>query len=142
MALDRAAPLAFLVHGRLSLPLNLAFETKAPWFSPCDGLNRESAPSVDNRFGARQMARIQMGYEEAAIAPNAATAGILFELGMRYCSGHEVEQNYVAAHKWFNLAALKGSEEARFYRSELSREMTAAEVHEAQRLARAWLTLH
>jgi len=88
------------------------------------------------------MARIQMEHEEAAITPNAATADILFELGMKHCSGHGGEQNYVAAHKWFNLAALKGSEEARFYRHELSREMTQDEVHEAQRLARAWLTLH
>src|SRR5947207_2025308 len=91
----------------------------------------------DNRSGARQMARIQMEYEDAAITPNAAIASILFELGMKYCSGHEVEQNYVIAHKWFNLAALKGSEEARYYRCELSREMTPGEVHEAQRLARA-----
>ena len=88
------------------------------------------------------MARIQMEHEEAAITPNAATADILFELGMMCCNGNEGKQNYVTAHKWFNLAALKGSEEARFYRCELSREMTPGEVHEAQRLARAWLTLH
>lgn len=74
----------------------------------------------------------------AKIAPDAATAAMLFELGLKFCNG----QDYVTAHKWFNLAALKGSEEAKLHRSELSREMTAAQVHEAQRQARAWLTLH
>ncbi len=72
------------------------------------------------------------------ITPDAATATMLFELGLKFCNGHD----YVAAHKWFNLAALNGSEEAKLHRAELSREMTAAQIHEAQRQARAWLTLH
>jgi hypothetical protein len=78
----------------------------------------------------------------AAISPAIATADTLFELGLMYCIGREVEQDYVTAHKWFNLAALKGSDEARTYRCEISREMSAAQVHEAQKLARAWMTLH
>jgi uncharacterized protein len=89
------------------------------------------------------MARITMGETGfAEITPNAATADILFELGMMYCLGRDVMQDYVSAHKWFNLAALKGSEDARHYRRELSTEMTPAQVAEAQRQARAWLTLH
>jgi TPR repeat protein len=48
----------------------------------------------------------------------------------------------VAAHKWFNLAALKGSESAKQYRCEISREMSATDVADAQRQARDWLTLH
>jgi TPR repeat protein len=89
------------------------------------------------------MARISMGEPGfAEITPNAATADILFELGMMYCIGREVEQDNVAAHKWFNLAALKGSEDARSYRRELAMEMSPCEVAEAQRQARAWLTLH
>lgn len=77
----------------------------------------------------------------AEITPDAATATMLYELGLMFC-GREAGQDYVTAHKWFNLAALKGSEEAKLHRCELSREMTAPEVHEAQRQARAWLTLH
>jgi TPR repeat protein len=89
------------------------------------------------------MARISMGEPGfAEITPNAATADILFELGMMYCIGRDVLQDYVTAHKWFNLAALKGSEDARHYRRELALEMTAAQVAEAQRQARAWMTLH
>ena len=78
----------------------------------------------------------------AEITPNAATADILFELGMMYCLGREVDQDYVTAHKWFNLAALKGNEAAMEYRRELAMEMSSAQVAEAQRQARNWLTLH
>jgi uncharacterized protein len=74
--------------------------------------------------------------------PSAVSADELLELGMHYCLGRGVAQNYVTAHKWFNIAALKGSESARQYRCELSREMSANDIAEAQRAARAWLTLH
>lgn len=76
------------------------------------------------------------------VTPHAATADMLFELGLMYCIGTAVEQDYVTAHKWFNLAAMKGSEDARVYRCEISREMSASQVHEAQKQARAWMTLH
>ena len=70
------------------------------------------------------------------------TADQLFELGMKYCIGHGIAQDYVVAHMWFNLAALKGSDAARLYRGELAHEMSAAQMAEAQRLARDWLTVH
>lgn len=79
---------------------------------------------------------------EVTAVPAADTADALFELGMKYCIGQGVGQDYVSAHQWFNLAALKGSDAARQYRGELAREMTAAQVAEAQRLARDWLTVH
>ena len=45
----------------------------------------------------------------------------------------------VTAHKWFNLAAQAGLEDARAYRQQLTFEMTPREVAEAQRQARQWL---
>ncbi|MEM1103992.1 MAG: sel1 repeat family protein [Pseudomonadota bacterium] len=50
--------------------------------------------------------------------------------------------DYVSAHKWFNLAAMRGSLEARAYRAEVAQEMTSDEIAEAQRQARAWLLKH
>jgi len=50
--------------------------------------------------------------------------------------------DYVAAHKWFNLAAMKGVNEARAWRAQLSREMSAVQIAEAQRQAREWLLKH
>ncbi|MDA7787711.1 hypothetical protein N8940_00570 [Sphingomonadaceae bacterium] len=63
-----------------------------------------------------------------------------YDLGVVYSTGsHGVECDLVEAHKWFNLAATKGHEEASWCRSDISDEMTAREIAEAQRRAREWL---
>ncbi len=67
---------------------------------------------------------------------------VLLEMGLNYCAGRGVEANLVEAHKWFNLAALRGSEAAKEYRCEISAEMTKEEIARAQRLARQWLKQH
>ncbi|AGH49952.1 hypothetical protein G432_11145 [Sphingomonas sp. MM-1] len=65
-----------------------------------------------------------------------------FDLGIAYSTGAAgVEVDLVAAHKWFNLAALGGHAEAQACRAEISEDMTAREIAEAQRQARAWLQL-
>ncbi len=67
-------------------------------------------------------------------------ADALYDSGMAYSSGSGgVEVDLIAAHKWFNLAALNGSAEATMCRADISDEMTAREIPEAQRQARAWL---
>ena len=63
----------------------------------------------------------------------------LFELGLMYCTGRDVALDLIEAHKWFNLAAMRGNEEAKQYRLELSREMPKCDVSEAQKLAREWM---
>jgi hypothetical protein len=66
-------------------------------------------------------------------------AEALYNLGLAYSTGQGVMVDYVAAHKWFNLAAMKGVNEARAWRAQLSREMSATQIAEAQRQAREWL---
>ena len=86
------------------------------------------------------MARMDMAFaEKAEIAAGSGAAETLFDLGMMYCSGRDVVQDLVSAHKWFNLAALRGSEEARQHRLEISQEMTTDEIAAAQREARNWM---
>jgi TPR repeat protein len=64
----------------------------------------------------------------------------LFELGVAFSTGsHGVPCELIEAHKWFNLAASKGHEEAGWCRADISDEMTAREIAEAQRQAREWL---
>jgi hypothetical protein len=64
----------------------------------------------------------------------------LFELGVTYSTGQGgTAVDLVEAHKWFNLAALNGSTRGQECRAEISVEMTAREIAEAQRQARAWL---
>ena len=63
-----------------------------------------------------------------------------YDLGVAYsCGAVGVDIDLVEAHKWFNLAALAGSEEGQACRAEIAEEMTAREIAEAQREARAWL---
>ena len=59
-----------------------------------------------------------------------------------YSAGRDVELDLIAAHKWFNLAALRGNEEAKVYRMEVARDLSRAEVAKAQRMARHWLAAH
>jgi uncharacterized protein len=68
-------------------------------------------------------------------------ADALYNLGLAYSTGQGVNVDYVAAHKWFNLAAMKGSEIAKSWRAQISREMDSSQIAEAQRLAREWLSI-
>lgn len=67
----------------------------------------------------------------------------LYDLGVTYsCGINGVDIDLIEAHKWFNLAAVAGSEEGQACRAEISEEMTAREIAEAQRQARAWLAIN
>jgi TPR repeat protein len=64
-----------------------------------------------------------------------------FELGIAYSSGAGgLSVDLIEAHKWFNLSALAGLARAQQCRAEIAEEMTAREIAEAQRQARAWLS--
>lgn len=63
-----------------------------------------------------------------------------FELGMVYSSGAGGESvDLIEAHKWFNLAARHGDIRAQQCRAEIAEDMTAREIAEAQKQARAVL---
>lgn len=64
----------------------------------------------------------------------------LCKLGILYSTGQGGEIDYIEAHKWFNLAALMGSEPAKYYRQEISDQMSNGQVAAAQKAAREWLS--
>ena len=86
------------------------------------------------------MARIE--FTETFGNGAAIEAEVLFELGMMYATGRDCEMDYITAHKWFNVAAIKGSERAAEMRMELSSNMSKFEIARALRAAREWMTLH
>lgn len=89
------------------------------------------------------MARMDMSMMQGTdLAAQSVTPDALFELGMMYSTGREVEPDLIAAHKWFNLAALRGNKAALDYRKELAGEMSQFAVAEAQKSAREWLGGH
>ena len=61
-------------------------------------------------------------------------------LGRAFVKGVGVPQDFVEAHKWFNLAAARGDARAAAERDALEKRMTLEEQAEARKLARAWRT--
>ncbi len=81
--------------------------------------------------------------DQETATPVAASAipDVLFERGLYWASGRSGVVNLVAAHKWFNLAALKGRADAVSMRREVAEMMSDVEIATAQREARAWMTM-
>jgi uncharacterized protein len=82
----------------------------------------------------------QIDLDRAAPVEASAIPDVLFERGLYWASGRSGVVNLVAAHKWFNLAALKGRADAIRLRREVAEMMSEVEIARAQREARAWMT--
>ena len=72
-------------------------------------------------------------YRLAAVQGNAPAHN---NLGAMYTYGHGVAKDNVRAHMWFNIAASLGDkDDAPKNRDEVERDMTSAQIAEAQNLA-------
>lgn len=86
----------------------------------------ELAPAISDLVVARALARAAAGDADAC-----------FDLGVAYSTGENgMACDLVEAHKWFNLAAARGHEDAAHCRADIAEDMTAREIAEAQRRAR------
>lgn len=87
------------------------------------------------------MAFTEIDVKEARAAIFAdAKSEDLFRLGLIYSTDIEDRgPDFVEAHKWFNLAAMMGSNPAKAYREELKTEMSDSDVTLALKAARGWL---
>jgi TPR repeat protein len=85
------------------------------------------------------MADIDRAALEAA---EPAGADDCFSRGMIYSAGVGGTVDLIEAHKWFNIAAMRGHDDAARLRREIAEQMSDAEIGCAQRAARAWLTAH
>ena len=65
-------------------------------------------------------------------------ANAQYNLGTFYDNGLGVPQDKVRAYMWFSLSAAQGREGAAAFRDLIARRMTAAQIAEAQKLAREW----
>jgi TPR repeat protein len=94
------------------------------------------------RQGSKTMAfsdvEIQ-GFHAAVSAPQPHPED-LYRLGLIYSTGQGAPLDLVEAHKWFNLAALRGWDAAKHCRKELADQMSSAEIAAAQRAAREWMS--
>jgi len=92
-------------------------------------------------LAAKDFAAGDMMIAQALAAAAQGDSSAYFDLGVAYSTGsHGVDCDLIEAHKWFNLAAVAGHEDAAACRAEVSDDMTAREIAEAQRRARQWLS--
>jgi uncharacterized protein len=91
------------------------------------------------RHGEAEMARFEIAEIASAALGSNTGADVFFELGMTYATGRSVPPDLVTAHKWFNIAAMRGNKDAVRHRREIAAEMSEAEIATAQRAARDWL---
>jgi uncharacterized protein len=78
----------------------------------------------------------------AAYAIEPKDADGCFALGMNYSIGAGAAVDLIEAHKWFNIAAMRGHSDASRLRREIAEQMADAEIGQAQRAARDWLKSH
>lgn len=88
------------------------------------------------------MARVEYEISDLNGVGQDASGEVFFQLGLSFAVGEQGEPDLVAAHKWFNLAAMKGNRDAAIRRQELTFEMSTLEISRAQREAREWMRLH
>lgn len=87
-----------------------------------------------------------MAYSDLPVAPGALLGAHsqpddLYRAGLAFATGTGTEINLVEAHKWFNLAAVRGHEEAKIQRKEMAGMLTTDEVKMALQAARDWMKL-
>ncbi|WP_320196280.1 sel1 repeat family protein [Agrobacterium rosae] len=88
------------------------------------------------------MARFEVRDIEMAVAGGQSRADVFCNLGLIYATGRGCPVDLIAAHKWLNIAAIKGSDRAASLRADLARNMNKADLAKALRAARNWMTTH
>lgn len=78
---------------------------------------------------------------EAGLVADSATGEELCQVGLAYSEGVNCKQDLIAAHKWFNLAVMKGCDDAKIYREQMADMLDKEDVKSALKAARAWLML-
>ena len=88
------------------------------------------------------MARFEMHNSDMATMGGETQADVFCDMGLMYATGRGCPVDLVSAHKWLNIAAIKGSDRAADLRADLSHAMSKAQLAEALRAAREWMTMH
>ncbi len=88
------------------------------------------------------MARFDIQNASDATMGGENRADVFCEMGLMYATGRGCDVDLIAAHKWLNIAAIKGSDRAAALRADLAASMTKMELAAALRAAREWMTMH
>ncbi|MBW9052984.1 sel1 repeat family protein [Rhizobium mesosinicum] len=89
------------------------------------------------------MARFEMhNAETATMGGENNSADVFCEMGLMYATGRGCAIDLVSAHKWLNIAAIKGNDRAAELRADVAATMSKMQLAEALRAAREWMTIH
>ena len=89
------------------------------------------------------MARFEMHNAEMAAGMGGDTCADVFcEMGLMYATGRGCDIDLVSAHKWLNIAAIKGNDRAAELRADVAATMSKMQLASALRAAREWMTMH
>lgn len=89
------------------------------------------------------MARFEMhNAETATMGGDNNSADVFCEMGLMYATGRGCAVDLVAAHKWLNIAAIRGNDRAAELRADVAAAMNKMQLVEALRAAREWMTVH
>ncbi|MCZ4280972.1 SEL1-like repeat protein [Kiloniella laminariae] len=97
-----------------------------------------SAQNFEEAMGHFENGDYAVAYQGFSASAATGHRDAQFMLGYVYSKGFGAPQDYVEAHKWFNLAAAQGDREAGRARDKLVAAMTAEQVSLAQKLAQEW----
>ena len=102
------------------------------------GLVAPASAGFDDGLDAYMRQDYQTAYKELQPPADRGNPDAQNMLGHMYATGRGVLQDFVQAHLWFNLAAVRGKSKAASSRDDVARLMTSQQVAEAQELARRW----
>jgi TPR repeat protein len=135
--------LGFMYQNRKGVPQDYA--EAARWYRLAgEGGNLPAQVSLGFIYEAGE--GVVQDYAEALrwyrLAAERGDSWAQYMLGLMYGNGKGVVQDYVLGHMWLNLAAAQGHFFAVENRDITAKNMTPAQIAEAQKLAREWVAAH
>jgi TPR repeat protein len=118
-------------------------EAAARWFRLAAEQGDQNAQTnlggmyTDGRGVPRDDAEAARWYRLAAEQGNGRAQ---LRLGLMYANGEGVTEDDIVGYMWLSLGALVGGEEVRQARDSVASDMTPAQIAEAERLSREWLS--
>ncbi len=100
--------------------------------------NSVFAASFETGMDAYERGDYTVAFREFKTRAGAGDPDSQYMLGRLYARGAGVIQDYIQAHKWYNLASSRGHSKAADARDNIAKQMTAKQVARAQAQARAW----
>jgi TPR repeat protein len=94
------------------------------------------------RPGGQDFQNYKEAFKSYRMAAEEGIAVAQTNLGLMYDNGLGVEQDYVQAHKWYNIAGTNGDETGRKSKDDVEKQMNPDQIKEAQKLAREWMEEH